>query len=85
MISAKTLKYVRETINHPYVGIKILPLVGDFCGHAINVTNSLYDEECVTTRQYNDMLRMISLIERNQCEIALKSLLSIFNYHARWL
>lgn len=85
MISDKTLKYTRQTINHPYVGIKILPLVGDFCSHAVNVTKSLHNEGQITKDQYNDMIQMILEIEKHQSEIALKSLLQIFKYHARWL
>ena len=84
MLTHKTLKYVRQTINHPYVGLKILPLVGDFCGHATNVTKSLYNEGELTSEEYDEMLEMIFQVERHQNETALQELLSIFKHYAGW-
>ena len=82
MMTHNTLKYIRQTINHPYVGIKILPLVGDFCGHATNVTKSLYNEDELTAEEYGEMMEMIFQIERHQNETALHELLLIFKHYA---
>ena len=64
MITERTLKYVKETINHPYVGIKILPMVGDFCGHATNTAKALLRDEVITTDTFYGLTELINGIEK---------------------
>lgn len=82
MVSAKTRRYIMETINHPYAGIKILPFVGDFCGQATGVAKSLYAEDVVTFVEYTEIIDLISQVERHQNETALQKILSMFKKYA---
>ena len=84
MISTKTLKYVRQTINHTYVGLQILPLIGDFAGHATNVTKSLYNESVITEDERDLLFQAIYQVERNESESALKSIINTFKLYAGW-
>lgn len=84
MMSTKTLKYIRQTINHPYVGLRILPIIGDFTGHAMNVTKSLYNEDVINQDEFEHMKNLINDIERNETDASIKELISIFKVHAEW-
>ena len=84
MITTKTLKYVRQTINHPYVGLKILPLIGDFTGHARNVTKSMYNEDVITEDERDMLYGAINEVERNESDIALRSIIDTFKFYAGW-
>lgn len=83
MTSIKTKKYIKEILIHPYVGIKIMPFVGDFCGHANNINKSLYGEGGIDKEEFNYLKDLILSIEKNQNEKSLMSLLDSFKEHLR--
>ena len=78
MISIKTKKYINEVVNHPYVGMRILPFLGDFTGHARNVNKSLYSEGEISKEEFEHLQSLILSVERTENEKDLNILIKSF-------
>lgn len=84
MMTEKTRKYIKQTINHPYVGLRILPIIGDFTGHAMNVTKSLYNEDVIDKNEFEHMQSLINDIEKNERDSSVREIISIFKGLVGW-
>lgn len=78
MTSIKTKKYINQVLNHPYVGMRILPFLGDFAGHAGNVNKSLYNEGEINKKEFEFLNSLILSVEQNENEKDLNALLKTF-------
>ena len=78
MTSIKTKKYINQVLNHPYVGMRILPFLGDFAGHTRNITKSHNDEDEINKKEFDFLNSLILSVEQNENEKDLNMLLKTF-------
>lgn len=78
MTSIKTKKYIQELLYHPYVGMRILPFIGDFAGQAENINKSLYEEEVIDKEEFEYIRYLILSIEKSENEKDFRILINTF-------
>ena len=80
-ISQLTRKQLRMTINHPYVGLRLTPLIGDFVDQFRLANRSLYREDIINEATYSYNEQLATLAERSESREAINKMVSILRFH----
>jgi hypothetical protein len=84
MMSSKTQRYTKEVLYHPYVGLKLAPLVVDFTEHFENINRSWFEEGIITKQAFINNNDLAKTLRKTENPSVLEEIISIIKYHLEW-
>jgi hypothetical protein len=83
-MSSKTQRYTKEVLYHPYVGLKLAPLVVDFTEHFENINRSWFEEGIITKQAFINNNDLAKTLRKTENPSVLEEIISIIKYHLEW-
>ena len=84
MMSSKTKRYTKEVLYHPYVGLKLAPLVVDFTEHFENINTSWFEEGIITKQAFVSNNELAKTLRQTENPSVLEDIISIIEFHLEW-
>ena len=84
MMSSKTKRYTKEVLCHPYVGLKLAPLVVDFTEHFENINRSWFEEGIITKQAFVSNNELAKTLRQTENPSVLEEIISIIEFHLEW-
>ena len=84
MMSSKTKKYTKEVLYHPYVDLKLTPLVVDFTDHFENINRRWFEEGIITKQDFVNNNELAKTLRQTENPSVLEEIVSIIKYHLEW-
>lgn len=76
MSKSNLKKQINEVVNHPYVGIRITPMLGDFISQSKITVDHLYMNGIVDRQKYHYLLMELRTIQKTESNQAIHRLVS---------
>ena len=84
MMSSKTKKYTKEVLYHPYVDLRLAPLVVDFTEHFENINRRWFEEGIITKQAFVNNNELAKTLRQTEDPSVLEEIISIIKYHLEW-
>lgn len=77
MMSSETKRYTKEVLYHPYVDLKLAPLVVDFTDHFENINRRWFEEGIITKQTFINNNELAKTLRQTEDPSVLEEIVSI--------